>query len=107
MPDTLTARIERTTAHLSQLKAQQSARLARDRARQRDAQRKADAHRKIELGGVVIASGCGDWNPASVVGALLDCRQVTNTSQMEAWRERGITYLEQREAERHAEKKPR
>ena len=33
--------------------------------------RRADAHKKIALGGLVIAAGADDWNPAEIVGVLL------------------------------------
>ena len=33
--------------------------------------RRADAHRKIQLGGLLIACGVEDWNPAEVAGVLL------------------------------------
>lgn len=42
--------------------------------RARERARRADAHRKIVLGGLVIAAGVDDWNPAEVVGALLAAR---------------------------------
>lgn len=42
--------------------------------RARERARKADCHRKIVLGGLVIAAGVGEWNPAEIVGALLAAR---------------------------------
>lgn len=87
------------------MKAQHAARVARVRARERDTQRKADAHMKIEMGGLVIAAGCVDWNPAEVVGALLTCQQTANAALRAVWRERGIKHLSEREAARNAARK--
>lgn len=68
--------------------------------------RKADAHRKIVLGGLVIAAGVDDWNPAEVVGALLAARAGVagpdGNARRDAWRAQGIAQLEQRKAARAA-----
>lgn len=62
--------------------------------------RKADAHRKIVLGGLVIAANADAWNAAEVVGALLLAGQMfTGTdgeARRNAMRERGIAHLEAR-----------
>lgn len=68
--------------------------------------RKADAHRKIVLGGLVIAAGVDDWNPAEVVGALLAARAGVAGPDGDASRralgERGIECLEQRKRARQS-----
>jgi Conjugal transfer protein TraD len=38
-------------------------------------QRKADAYRKIQLGGLVIKGGLGEFEPAVVLGAVIDAAQ--------------------------------
>lgn len=73
-----------------------------DRARERA--RKADAHRKIVLGGLLIAAGVGEWNEAEIVGALLAASATLagpeGDTRRAAFRARGIQCLEQRKAAR-------
>lgn len=75
-----------------------------DRARERA--RKADCHRKIVLGGLVIAAGVDEWNPAEIVGALLAASATfagpDGDTRRAALRARGIQCLEQRKAARLA-----
>lgn len=70
--------------------------------KQRELDRRADAHRKIELGGLVIAASADDWNPAEIVGALLVVsEQLAQQPDRRAHlRKRGIEHLEAREAAR-------
>ena len=52
----------------------QEQRIARDEnklAYEKLKQRKLDTRRKIELGGLVIKSGMGEWDKATILGALL------------------------------------
>jgi len=69
-----------------------------DRARERA--RKADAHRKIVLGGLVIAAGVDEWNEAEIVGALLSARgslaSPDGDARRRALREQGIVHLQRR-----------
>lgn len=64
--------------------------------------RSADAHRKIVLGGLTIAAGADEWDPAEIVGALLlvgeQLAQVPE--RREKLREKGIEHLEARAATR-------
>jgi cell fate regulator YaaT (PSP1 superfamily) len=62
--------------------------------------RSADAHRKIVLGGLVIAAGADDWDAAEIVGALLVIgeRMATNPQAREQLRQKGVAHLEQRAA---------
>lgn len=73
-----------------------------DRARERA--RKADCHHKIALGGLLIAAGVDEWNPAEIVGALLATRATLAGPEGEArraeLRAHGIQFLEQRAAAR-------
>lgn len=64
--------------------------------------READAHRKILLGGLVIASGVDDWNEGEIVGALLLARErlTQNGALREQLKEKGIAHLEARKAAR-------
>lgn len=64
--------------------------------------RSADAHRKIVLGGLVIASGADDWDPAEIVGALLLVGEqlAQHPERREKLREKGIEHLEARKAAR-------
>lgn len=82
-------------------------RLAREAAKQRAKERaalfrSADAHRKIVLGGLVIASETDDWNEAEIVGALLIAaeRVAQQPGIRAALKEKGIRHLEARKAAR-------
>ncbi|MGX5730925.1 conjugal transfer protein TraD [Pseudoxanthomonas beigongshangi] len=74
--------------------------------KQREADRRADAHRKIELGGLVIAAGVDEWNEAEIVGALLAVsEQLAQQPQgRDRLRRKGLDHLEAREAARKAAK---
>lgn len=62
--------------------------------------RKADAHRKIVLGGLVIAAGLDAWNEAEIVGALLAASATVagpdGDARRRALREQGIVHLQRR-----------
>jgi len=86
---------------------QQKVRLARQAARDKAKERAAlfrsvDAHRKIVLGGLTIAAGAGDWDPAEIVGVLLlvSEKMGMHASLRQQLRERGIRHLEARAAAR-------
>jgi hypothetical protein len=74
--------------------------------KQREADRRADAHRKIGLGGLVIAAGVDEWNEAEIVGALLAVsEQLAQQPQgRDRLRRKGLDLLEAREAARKAAK---
>ena len=74
--------------------------------KQREADRRADAHRKIELGGLVIAAGVDEWNETEIVGALLAVsEQLAQPPQgRDRLRRKGLDHLEAREAARKAAK---
>lgn len=83
-------------------KAREAARL---KLKERSAlMRSADAHRKILMGGLVIAAGADGWDEAEIVGALLVVHEriQTNAQFREQLRDRGIRHLEQRKAAREA-----
>lgn len=67
----LADRIARTRTLLGQLTEQQKLADRRAAQKAKDDARRADAHRKIELGGLVIAAGLAEWDPAELVGLLL------------------------------------
>lgn len=66
--DVLETRIVKMTHRLAALEAR---RLLRERQHAAQA-RKAEMRRRIELGGAVIAAGCGDWLVPEIIGLLLD-----------------------------------
>ncbi|HGM7098328.1 conjugal transfer protein TraD [Stenotrophomonas acidaminiphila] len=68
--------------------------------------RSADAHRKIVLGGLVIAAEVDGWDPAEIVGALLVVNeQLAQQPERRAHlRKKGIEHLDAREAARKAAK---
>ena len=67
-----------------------------------DDARKADAHRKIVLGGLLIAAGVDHWNEAEIVGALLAANhrlaQDGGDGIRAKFRDVGIDRLAEREA---------
>jgi len=78
---------------------------ARAKAKERAALfRSADAHRKIVLGGLTIAAGVDEWDPAEIVGALLLIGEqlAQQPARREHIRQKGIEHLEAREAARKA-----
>ncbi|WLA28501.1 conjugal transfer protein TraD [Xanthomonas citri] len=93
-------------ARAKQLRAKVQRQEAAERRRKAAADRKADAHRKIKLGGLVIASEVDHWNEAEIVGALLLVaeRLSGNPGLLAQLRERGITHLSNRETERKLNK---
>ncbi|WP_252513594.1 conjugal transfer protein TraD [Xanthomonas arboricola] len=95
-------RLEAIEAKAKKLRAKVQRQDAAARRRKADADRKADAHRKIELGGLVIASEVAHWDAAEIVGALLlvSERLPDNPGLLAQLRERGITHLSNRETER-------
>jgi len=66
--------------------------------------RSADAHRKIVLGGLVIAAEVDGWDPAEIVGALLVVsEQLAQQPERRAHlRKKGVEHLDAREAARKA-----
>lgn len=76
---------------------------AREKAREKAALfRSADAHRKIVLGGLIIAAGADGWDQAVVVGALLaiQARLDSHPQTREQLRRMGLDHLEARERAR-------
>jgi len=100
----LTAQIERATNRLAKLKAREMLKEAHAQAKARSAARREDAHRKITLGGLVIAAGAADLDPAVLVGLLLrDLAALAHPAGdalAAQFREQGIAHLQAREAAR-------
>lgn len=98
----LQEQIERATNRLAQLKAREIVKTRQAEARQRQTARRADAHRKILLGGLVIAAEVDHWDEAEICGALLAAADSATASgqTLAQWRERGIAHLEARKASR-------
>ena len=77
--------------------------VAREKAKERAALfRSADAHRKILLGGLVIAAGADVWDEAVIVAALLVVseRLAAQPALREQLRAKGIEHLQQRQVAR-------
>lgn len=75
-------------------------RVARLRHELSEEKRRADAHRKITLGGLVIAAGADNLDPAVITAALARCVAVIERSpeQEAALRQQGIAILEARKS---------
>jgi len=116
MAKTLPDRIDATAARLAQLQARQrlteQAEKTRSRKREKREQAKVlagllrsqDAHRKIELGGVVIAAGADRLDPAELCGWLLAAlgQHAAKPDIGASMRERGLRHFAERDAKRKA-----
>ncbi len=114
LANSLPERINATVAHLAQLQARQrlieQAEKARARKHVKRAQaktlagllRSANAHRKIEMGGVVIAAGADDLDAAELCGWLLVvmAQRASKPETAAAMRERGMRHFEDRATSR-------
>lgn len=71
-----------------------AARLQRLQQQEKAAQRRADAHRKIKLGGVIVAVGLDETDPATLAG-LLDAAKhaLADPARAEQLRVRGAALL--------------
>lgn len=98
--------IAAATDRLAKLKARELLAKAKEQAKAKAATRRADAHRKIALGGLVIAAGAADLDEAELVGALLAYQERVAkpeaSGQRDMLRARGRAHL----AERAAHRKP-
>lgn len=110
----LNERVQAAAVQLAQLQARQRLGEQAERARTKKREkreraktlaalmRSADAHRKIVLGGVVIAAGVDDLDPAELCGWLLTMKskRVSRPDMADAMRERGLNWFNARELER-------
>ncbi len=85
------AEIEGRLARLRNSRRLEQRRLQNDR-------RRADAHRKIELGGLLIACGVDDLNPGEIAGLLLSwkAQRGQKPEQAERLLDAGIKHLADR-----------
>lgn len=109
---TTTDKVAAAEKRLAQLKARAALEKRRKKSKELEAEKKkrlndafaisrqADAHRKIELGGVVIAAGADKFDPAVLCGLLLVAREGLNAEKMAQLRERGLKHFESRKASR-------
>ena len=109
---TIEDKIAEAQKRLQQLKAQENLKKRRERSkaaakerRERMAQavrlsRQEDAHRKIELGGVVIAAGADGLDPAELCGALLAYLEHRTPERAAQLKERGLAHFEARKSSR-------
>ena len=96
-------------AKLLAVEKQQRAKEQREKARQAAKEkalifRQKDAHRKIVLGGLIIAAEVDLWNEAEIVGALLLMSEQFQKSPdlRDRTRDKGIKHLLDREEARKA-----
>lgn len=100
----LQAQIERSTQRLAHLRAREIIAQQRSEAKKRAASKRTSAQKRQELGGYVIAAGCGDMAPAELVGALRSYQTtVTDTAAREHYRKRGEAFLATSESGRGGE----
>jgi len=115
MARTLNDRIDEATARLAQLNARARLLTQAEKARARKLEkrqraktlsqllRSEDAHRKIVLGGVVIAAGADSLDPAELCGWLLAviAKRESDPQAADAMREAGLQHFSSR-SESHA-----
>ena len=108
----LSDQIAAAAERLAQLKARQRLEEQAEKARARKAEkreeakaiaallRSADAHRKIKLGGVVIAANADDLDPAELCGWLVSAmaHRSHKPETAETMREKGLRWFESRKA---------
>ncbi|APO91532.1 conjugal transfer protein TraD [Xanthomonas euvesicatoria pv. euvesicatoria] len=111
----LSERIKETEKHLLQLKAQEKLKIQKEKSRaaavekrQQFAEawkltREKDAHRKIQLGGIVIAVGADKLDPAELCGLLLTALRNLPADRLPALKEIGISYFEARKTARQTQ----
>lgn len=97
---TLADQITKQTDKLAKLKARAIIREKQEKAKAASLSRREDAHRKIKLGGLVIAAGADQLDPAEIAGALLLWLHQRDDEKAARVRERGLKHLDQREAAR-------
>ncbi len=99
---TLADQITKQTDNLAKLKARAIIRERQEKAKAASLARREDAHRKIALGGLVIASSADHLDPAELVGVLLGwmLQRSNEDGRASRMRERGLKHLEEREAAR-------
>jgi hypothetical protein len=114
MAKSLPEQIEAASTRLVQLQVRQRMHEQAEKARSRKMAkrdqaktvaallRSADAHRKITLGGVVIAAGADNLDPAELCGWLLAvmAQRASKPGTTDAMRERGLQTFADREARR-------
>ncbi|WDJ99125.1 conjugal transfer protein TraD [Xanthomonas campestris pv. incanae] len=105
---TLDERIKQTEKHLLQLKAQEKLKAQKEKSRAAAAlkrqqfdeawklTREKDAHRKIQLGGVVIAAGADHMDPAELCGVLLLALRNLTPDKLPALKEMGLQHFQER-----------
>lgn len=100
MSKALHDQIHAATEKLARLKAKELLAQQREAAKARDKARREDAHRKIELGGLLIAAGVGDCNPAEIVGVMLTYLEHRKEELAEKMKKLGLEHLEARKLTR-------
>jgi len=73
--------------------AARQAELARLTTKLRADNRRADAHKKILLGGLVIAASAGELDPAELAGVLSAYVRTRNADNAAQFREAGVALL--------------
>lgn len=106
----LDERIQDAEKRLLQLKAQEKLKQQREKKRAAQVEkrrklaeawqltREQDAHRKIQLGGVVIAAGADRMDPAELCGILLVALRNLTPDKLPGLRSMGLAHFEARKA---------
>lgn len=110
----LDERIQDAEKRLLQLKAQEKLKQQREKKKAAQVEkrrklaeawqltREQDAHRKIQLGGVVIAAGADHLDPAELCGILLVALRNLTPAQLPALKEKGLAHFANRKAAKEA-----
>lgn len=78
--DRFNERVAAATKRLAALKARQLMREIREANSARQRARRQEMRRRLELGGAVLAAGCGEFTVVEVIGLLLDSRDRVEAS---------------------------
>lgn len=106
--DKLSAQIERMTNRLAQARTKKMLWETRQQTEARERARRLDTRRRFALGTAVVQAGFGDWEPADVVGVLLDGHERMNASPTVrlGLKKRGAEHLARSVAPRSTKRRP-
>ncbi|MDC8010954.1 conjugal transfer protein TraD [Tahibacter soli] len=105
---TLEERIASAARDLGQLEARRLFKDLTRGARAKTKARRLELRRRFELGGAVVAAGCGDWLVPEIVGLLLDGveRIGDSPTQRLGMKQRGELHLSRRTSQRQKRIQP-
>lgn len=106
--DKVSKQIERMTTRVAQARSRRMLWEMRQQTAARERARRLDTRRRFALGTAVVQAGFGDWEPAEIVGVLLDGHERMNASPTVRMglKKRGVECLSRAVASRSAKRRP-